>query len=121
MALKIHPTVLVIGHDVALHYLLGRFAERSGYQLKANTENMSDRDIAAIHPAAIIFLSTEVLAKHRTLLTELAGLDMPILVCSSVIEKARAIELGADYCLLHPLTYDDFQAALTHTPVAKRV
>jgi hypothetical protein len=28
--------------------------------------------------------------------------------------------LGADYCLLHPLTYDDFQTALMNASGSKR-
>jgi hypothetical protein len=38
-----------------------------------------------------------------------------------VIEEARARELGADYCLLHPLTYDDFQKALLLVTASDRV
>jgi DNA-binding response OmpR family regulator len=36
-------------------------------------------------------------------------------VCSSVNDQARVHELGADFCLVHPLTYDRFLAALTAT------
>ena len=36
-----------------------------------------------------------------------------------IVEKARAIELGADYCLLHPLTYDDFKTALVNATSSK--
>jgi ActR/RegA family two-component response regulator len=113
-------TILVIGKDTTLNYLLGRFAEHGGYQLKINSEHLSTHEIAAINPAVIIFLSTEQLARDQSLLTELASLDTPIVVCSSIAEKARAIELGADYCLLHPLTYDDFKTALVNATSSKR-
>lgn len=121
MVFDIHTPILIIGNDTTLCYLLGRFAERSGYQLKVDAENIPSHDIAALDPAAIIFLSIELLAKKQTFLTELAGLDIPILVCSSVAEETRALELGADYCLLHPLTYDDFQITLANIATSKRV
>jgi CheY-like chemotaxis protein len=113
--------ILVIGRDTTLNYLLGRFAEHSGYPLKVESENVSSREIAALNPAIIIFLSTEQLVRCQKLLAELASLDTPIVVCSSLAEKARAVELGADYCILHPLRYDDFQTALTHATAVKRV
>ncbi len=121
MVLKTRPTILVMGNDATLCYLLGRFAERSGYQLSVNAENISSCNIATLNPIAIIFLSIELLAGNQTFLAELADLDAPILVCSSVAEEARAIELGADYCLLHPLTYGDFQTTLADIAASKHV
>src|SRR5687767_10072274 len=100
---KAQFTILLVGDDTSLSYLLGRFAERSGYQLTHNLENLSVAGIFAVNPAVIIFLSTELLETTQPLVRELANLDTPILVCSSVVEESRARELGADYCLLHPL------------------
>jgi len=114
-------TILLIGSDTTLGYLLKRYAERSGYQYKVNGERVSSREVADINPAAIIFLSLELLARHQPFVTELTNLDAPIVVCSSVIEEARARELGADYCLLHPLTYDDFQTALANATASNHV
>lgn len=121
MTSQTQPTILVIGSNTSLHYLLGRFAERSGYRLKVHPGCASGGEIAALNPAVIIFLSTEALARDQACLRELASLETPIIVCSSILEEAKAIELGADYCLLHPLTYDDFQAALAHARASKRV
>jgi hypothetical protein len=103
-----------------LGYLLKRYAERGGYHFRGNTEDISSREIAAMNPV-VIFLSTELLARHQLFVRELTSLEAPILVCSSVIEEARARELGADYCLLHPLTYDDFQKALLLVTASDRV
>lgn len=113
--------ILLIGNDLTLGYLLKRYAEHSGYRLEMNGERLSSREIEAIHPAVVIFLSTERLARDQDILQELSSLDMPIVVCSSVVEEARAIELGADYCLLHPLTYDDFQTALAYATASRHV
>jgi DNA-binding response OmpR family regulator len=120
MILPTQPTILLIGKDPKLSYLLARFAEHSGYQWKLRADKVSTHDVSAIDPAAIIFLSIELLARDQTFITELANFDAPIMVCSSAVEEARARELGADYCLLHPLTYDGFQAALAHVTASKQ-
>lgn len=117
---RVQPTILVVGHNTTLSYLLGRFAERSGYQLINGPENLSVEEIAAASPIVIIFPSTELLVTTQALVRKLASLDTPIMVCSSVADEARTRELGADYCLLHPLTYDDFQAALMYVGALKR-
>jgi len=117
---KKSSTILLIGSDAALGYLLNRYAERSGYQLVVNEKILSVTEITTINPAVIIFLSTELLETTQSLVRWLTGLDTPILVCSSVADEARSRELGADYCLLHPLIYDDFQAALTNLSTLKR-
>ena len=121
MSLKERPTILLIGNDTTLSYLIGRFAERCGYQLAVNLENSSVREITAINPEVIVFPSTEILETTQALVGELTSLDFPIMVCSSIAEETKARELGADYCLLHPLTYDDFQTALTNAGASKRV
>ena len=119
MVLRTQPTILLIGRDANLGYLLARFAEHSGYQSKIRAELGSSREITSMKPAVIIFLSTELLARDQTLVAELSNLDAPILVCSSAVEEARARELGADYCLLHPLTYNEFQTALATVATSK--
>src|SRR5258706_1203530 len=98
MDLKAPPTVLLIGNDTTLSYLLGRFAERNGNQLTASTENLSIKQIELANPAVIIFSTTELLAKNLTLVEELSSLDILIMVCSSFAEEGRERELGADHC-----------------------
>jgi hypothetical protein len=120
MDLKARPTILLIGNDTTLNYLLGRFAERNGNQLTMNLENLSIKQIELANPAVIIFTSTELLATNRALVEGLSSLDILIMVCSSVAEEGRARELGADHCLLHPLTYHDFQTAIALASTTKR-
>ncbi len=120
MITNIQPTILLVGNDSTLSYLLGRFAERSGYLLTVISESLSIKEIESINPTVIIFISTELLVTRQTLIVELANFDAPIMVCSSVVDQARARELGADYCLLHPLTYDDFQKAMMDANISKR-
>jgi CheY-like chemotaxis protein len=121
MNLTEQPTILLIGNDTTLSYLLGRFAERCGYQMVASLKNSSVKEITAINPAVIVFSSTGILESLQTLVGELANLDFPIMVCSSIADEARARELGADYCLTHPVSYDDFQTTLTAASASKRV
>lgn len=105
-------TILLIGNDDALRYLLGRFVEQSQYILKAVPGIPSTQEIADVQPKAIIFLSMKYLEAAQPLMTELTGIEAPIIVCSAVADESRARELDADHCLLHPITYDNFQNAL---------
>ena len=120
MTLNTQPVILLVGNDTKLRYLFGRFAERSGYLLTTVSEEVSAKEIDSVNPTALIFTSTELLETKQTLVAELINFDAPILVCSSVAEEARARELGADYCLLHPLTYDDFHTTLSNVNASKR-
>ena len=113
-------TILLMGNEANLGYLLGRFAEQSEYQLRVSAEKISIQDVAVANPAAIIFSSTDFMALAQALVTELAGFEVPLLVCSSVADEVRARELGADYCLLHPITYEGFQGALALVSTSKR-
>ena len=118
MKLKAQPTIMVVGHDIRLSYLLGRFAEHNEHPLTVHSESPSVADIAAANPAVIIFLSMELLETTQSLVRELADLDIPIIVCCSVGDETRARELGADYCLIHPLTYDNFQTVLVRASIS---
>lgn len=113
-------TILLMGNDANLGYLLGRFAEQSEYQLTVTPEKISIQDIKVANPAAIIFSSTDFMDRAQALVTELTSIEVPIIVCSSVTDETRARELGADYCLLHPITYEGFQDALALANTPKR-
>jgi CheY-like chemotaxis protein len=113
-------TILLIGNDDALRYLLGRFVEQSQYALKVVSGIPSTQMIADVQPKAIIFLSMKHLEAAQSLLTELTGFEAPIIVCSAVADESRARELDADQCLLHPITYDNFQNALVTVSSQKR-
>ena len=120
MNLKTRQTILLVGNDTALNYLLGRFVEQSECTLAVVPVITSTQEITEINPKAIIFLSTEHLEVAQTLMMELTSIETPIIVCSAVADEARARELGADRCLLHPITYERFQNALEVTSASKR-
>jgi hypothetical protein len=107
------PLILLIGHDPALVYLLGRFAERSGYQLLTSKAAPSVEEVYALQPAAILFTSLQTLELAQPFIAGLTGGNIPLLVCAAVADQARALDLGVDGCLLHPLTCDDFLTTLT--------
>ncbi len=107
--------ILMIGADKALAYLIGRYAEQSGCSMVMTPTVPSAAEVCGLQPAAILFPSIENLGAAQLLITDLANCDIPVLVCLSIADEARARELGADYCLLHPLTYDSFLAALAAT------
>lgn len=113
------PALLLIGTDSMLGYLLKRFAEQSGYRVLEAPTSLPAEKINTLSLAGVVFLSTELLEKSQTMVEEFSGHDTPILVCSSIADEARARELGADYCLLHPLTYDGFLTALADANASK--
>ena len=117
---KTRQTILLVGNDAALNYLLGRFIEQNECALAVVPVITSAQEVTEINPKAIIFLSTEHLEVAQTLMMELTSIKMPIIVCSAVADEARARELGADHCLLHPITYDSFQNALEVAGAPKR-
>lgn len=114
------PAIQLIGNDNDLSYLLGRFAEQSQHTVTLASEIASAQEIANTNPTAIIFLSMELLEEAQSFVAGLTRLEVPIIVCSSVTEEARARELGADSCLLHPITFHGFQDALAVANTSKR-
>ncbi len=82
---------------------------------------LSTGDIQAVNPIAVFFLSMELLKAAQTVIEDLANQDRAIVVCSSIIDESRVRELGADYCLSHPFTYDNFYEALVAIGIAKHV
>ena len=106
-------TILVIGNDQMLTYLLNRYVEQSDRQMVLREIAPEPAEIRRLQPAALIFASIERLQASLNLIDALSSLEIPLLVCVSLTDEARAYELGADACLLHPLTYENFWAALS--------
>jgi CheY-like chemotaxis protein len=100
--------ILFVGNDPSLEYLLKRYARRSGYQVRVLTTTAPELDVRAPRPASVWFSSFDVLEASPGLRAALASHDIPAVVCSPVADEARALELGADYVFLHPVTYDCF-------------
>jgi hypothetical protein len=106
-------TIMVIGKDTMLTYLLQRYAEQSGCQMIQRISAPWIVELRQLKPAAIIFSSLEYLQAGQSLVDDLSVHEILVLVCASVADEVRARELGADACLFHTLTYENFCAALT--------
>jgi CheY-like chemotaxis protein len=117
MPLPRTPIILLIGNDAALTYLIERYAERSGYQVCVRPIVPSPTDGGDVHPVVVLFSSIENLEAAQVQIVNLANAEIPVLVCASINDQPRAHELGADHCLVHPLTYAGFLAALAATHI----
>jgi DNA-binding response OmpR family regulator len=107
------PVILLIGSDAALAYLVERYAERSGCKVRVHPNVPAPSAGPEVKPAAVLFSSIADLEAAQAQIVYLSSAEIPLLVCSSINDQARALELGADHCLVHPLTYDGFRASLT--------
>jgi hypothetical protein len=108
-----HAGIVVVGGDSSLHYLLERYAGRIGYPVSVEKDPSSAEAIRKFEPVVVIFPSVEILEGAQSLAIELTNLDIPLIVCSSVFDQAKTRELGADYCLLHPLAFDSFSSIVS--------
>lgn len=104
--------LVIIGGNSSFHYLIQRYAEKIGYSTLPLEAAITIDMVCDLHPMGVIFASLENLESSRTFVAGLANRDIPIIVCSSVIDQARAQECGADFCLLHPFVYDNFSLIL---------
>jgi hypothetical protein len=106
------PSILLIGNDSSLEYLLERYADRIGYHLQSVRSIAPNVDIFQMQPESIWFSSLDVLEAFQSQKDTILSCNVPIVVCSSIADDARAMDLGADYLLVHPLTYDCFLSTL---------
>ena len=103
-----------------MHYLLMRYASLGGFPVSVEESLPSVDAIRQSEPVVVIFPSVEVLEGAQALASELTNSEIPIIVCSSVLDQAKTRELGADYCLLHPLVFDTFSSTLNTIMTAKQ-
>jgi hypothetical protein len=106
------PSILLIGNDPSLEYLLERYAYRGGYRLQSIRAIAPNVDISQMQPQSIWFSSLDVLETFQPQKNTILNCNVPVVVCSSIADDARAMDLGADYLLVHPLTYDCFLSTL---------
>ncbi len=104
--------IFLIGNDPPISYLIDRFAQLGGYSLVSSPSTPVKDVVCDLKPTAVLFTAVDILETAQPLISSLANCDIPVLVCSSVADEACAFELGADFCLLHPLTFDGFISAL---------
>jgi len=110
--LSSRPQIMTLGSDPEIGYLIRRYARQSGYGVMTFLVVPKAEVVCELKPAAIFFTTIESLEAEQLLITGLATCDIPVLVCSSVADQARARELGADNCLLYPVMYENFHMML---------
>jgi hypothetical protein len=106
------PSILLIGNDPSLEYLLERYATRGGYRLRSIGAITPDVNLGEMQPQSIWFSSLDVLEAFQPQRNTIMACNAPIVVCSSIDDEVRAMDLGADYLVLHPLTYDCFLSTI---------
>lgn len=104
----IKETILLVGNDDRLAYLLQRFVEQGGWTMVARPPQVSRDEVLRLEAGVVIFDSIDQLREAHLLVDDLAENEVPVLVCASLADESTAGELGADACLLHPLTFDQF-------------
>ncbi len=105
--------IYLVGNDERLIYLLQRYFESGNHRLMPSFKTPTVAEVKKEQPCMLIFSTIELLEEAQSLLEYASAHDLPVLVCTSVADEARARELGADACLIHPLTYENFTAALS--------
>lgn len=106
------PVILVVDGDGGLSYLLARYAKRGGFGFRQLRVPPHGTQAVPDAPATLWLPSVERLEAVQPRETGLVGDDSPVIVCTSAGEEGRAHGLGADFCVMHPLRYADFLAAL---------
>lgn len=104
--------IILVGNDERLVYLLQRYFEQSAFQLIPWLTIPSAAEIKRVNPTMLIFSTIELLEMAQSLLDHTSTHEIPVLVCTSLACEAHARELGADACLLHPLSYECFRITM---------
>lgn len=110
--------IALVAGEQSLTYLMERYTERSGLGIEVVADPPPAAMLMEHAPALLWFPSLESLARWRGEAEHVAGNEPAVVVCTAVADERRARELGADYCLLLPLTYDDFRAAVSAVGLA---
>ena len=109
-------TMLLLEGDTEFTYLMQRYARSCGCEV-CGVVTIAEAAHAVPHlrPALLLFdLLAFSLPSAESVLTarrQLFGV-CPIVVCAGREEEERAWALGADYCLLKPVLFADFQRML---------
>jgi DNA-binding response OmpR family regulator len=122
MLASLPPVILVIDEDPHFTYLIQRDALGCCRCISGQTADEMLLLARRERPALIVLDITLHPARSRQLVQRLkaerARHDIPILICSAIVDGIRTWEEEADYFLGKPLMYDDFVATLTKAGVA---
>ncbi len=105
-------TVLLIGSDDRLTYLLQRYFDLVSCHVEVSPGGSVFMYFEQVIPSLVVFSTIEELINNLENAKRFSVSGIPIMVCTSVADQAQALELGADSCLLHPITIENFKLAL---------
>jgi len=108
----VSSTIIIFDGGSSFNYLIHRYAEQIGHSVTVVPLSASVETICNFKPIAVIFPFVDGLEESQSMVAQLANCDIPIIICSSITDENHTRELGADYCLLHPLVFDNFSAIL---------
>ena len=105
-------TILLIGPDDDLSYLMERYARHGGFRLLLEPLTDTEERAPEAAPDVVWFASLGTFEARGRVDDERGTDGAPVIVSVSRTDEVRARELGADGCAVHPLTYPAFVAAL---------
>jgi hypothetical protein len=106
------PVILVVGPENELSYLLARYAGQGRRPMRIQRTDSLPATFPARAVDVIWFQTLHDLVESRPRERGLEAEETLIIVSASPADDTRAVELGADHCAQHPLTYAAFRAAL---------
>ena len=113
-------TILVIGNNAHFCYLMRRYIRKSMFQPLFSTVGEEALAVAQREkPAAIVLEFDHLGTSSGQILRLLKGhpdtQDIPVVLCSWQEDAQYGLQEGAIACLLMPILYEDFRAALAAT------
>jgi CheY-like chemotaxis protein len=111
------PKVMLIEDDPQFVYLIQRYAQKSGSQLiladsARQAANLAQQELPDLILLDIALSGTDGWQVLGALKADPITRKMPVFVCSASEVATRGWEDQADGCLLKPVMYEDFVAAL---------
>ncbi len=105
------PHIIIIGNEPMLVYLLGRYCEQLGCSHSGQETSL---EVSRNHPQElVIYTAIHYFESNLQRVNQFIQAEIPVIVCSSETEEAHAKELGVDMCLVHPITFEKFEEAIT--------
>ena len=112
------PVLLLIDDEQSLAYLIHRYGSACNCRVMSVQFLGEARAIIEHTPPVLVMLHVTPLRHDswevvRALKADPVTSGFPlVVVCAASMDAARVWEIGADYCLMKPVLYDDFRAVL---------
>jgi len=116
------PKVMLVEDDPQFVYLIQRYARSSGCQLIhpdsiSHAVSLAQKELPDLILLDLALNGTDGWQVLQALKADPVTCKMPVFICSASEVATRGWEDRADGCLLKPVMYEDFLAALTQLKV----